>query len=73
LFASRYLPCPDCGASIDRAEVEAHRCDQERLVDFTMFGLRHEVDELEQRFQQHLESSRGRFEVWLAARDVRLG
>ena len=73
MFASRFLPCPDCGASVDRTEPVAHRCERERLVDFQMFGLRRDVALLEQRLHEHLESSHGRFEVWLAARDVRLG
>jgi hypothetical protein len=67
------MPCPVCGASIDRTEAETHRCEPERLVDFQMFGLRDEVARLEDGVREHLDSSRGRFEVWLAARDVREG
>lgn len=73
MFASRFMPCPDCGASVDRVHTEAHRCEPERLVDFQMFGLRDEVALLEQRLHEHPESSLGCFEVWLAAREVRLG
>ncbi len=71
MFASRFMPCPDCGASVERTEAETHRCEPERLVEFQMFGLRDDVARLEERVREHLDSTRGRFEVWLAARDVR--
>lgn len=71
MFASRFMPCPDCGASVERTQSDAHRCEPERLVEFQMFGLRHEIARLEERLREHLDSARGRFEVWLAARDVR--
>ena len=50
-----------------------HRCERERLVDYQMFGLRRDVACLEERIREHLESSFGRFEVWLAAHHVRGG
>lgn len=71
MFESRFMPCTECGASVERSETDAHRCEPERLLDFQMFGLRHDIAHLEHRVREHLNSSRGRFEVWLAARDVR--
>jgi hypothetical protein len=72
MFASRFMPCPDCGASVDRSQSDAHHCDPERRADYRMFALRAEVAGLEDQFMDFLESSRGRFEVWVAAREVRL-
>jgi hypothetical protein len=36
-----------------------------------MFGLRHEVVELEAGVRRYLTTASGRFESWLAARQVR--
>jgi len=71
MFTSRYLPCPDCGASTDRTAPTPHVCDRERLMDFRMFGLRHEVAWFDRLLSAYLSSAEGRFETWLAARDVR--
>jgi hypothetical protein len=71
MFASRYLPCPECGASMDRTDPTPHVCDAERLLEFTLFALRHEVAEFELSLRSYLGSAVGRFETWLAARDVR--
>ena len=56
VFASRYMPCERCGASLERSERPVHECSFERLLDYRMFFLRDEV---------------ARFEVWSAARRVR--
>jgi hypothetical protein len=73
MFASRFMPCPECGATVDRSQSDAHQCDPERRADYRMFALRGEVASLEDQVNEYLESSRGRFEVWIAAREVRLG
>jgi hypothetical protein len=65
------MPCGECGDSVERRRLTQHRCDPERLVDFAMFGLRHEVAQLEARMRRYLDTPRGRFDVWLAARQVR--
>ena len=39
MFLSRFMPCTECGASVERAQTVEHRCDPERLLDFRMFGL----------------------------------
>jgi hypothetical protein len=41
------------------------------MVDYQMFGLREDIARFEDRLRDFLQTSRGRFEVWLAAREVR--
>lgn len=71
MFSSRYMPCAECGASVDRHSDLAHTCDRERLLDYQMFALREEIASFQSRFAQFLESPHGRFERWLAAQEVR--
>ncbi len=71
MFVSRFMPCPQCGDSVERADLDVHRCDPERKVDFEMFALREEIAGLESQFREFLATTPGRFEAWLAARDVR--
>jgi hypothetical protein len=71
MFASRYLPCDECGESVERSVAPSHRCSPERLVDFRMFGLREDIAGFEDRLRHFLHTSHGRFEIWLAARQVR--
>lgn len=68
IFQPRFMPCPACGASCDRAELGEHACDPERFVDFAFFQLRHEVALLQEGVWSYLESARGRFELWYAER-----
>jgi hypothetical protein len=68
MFVSRYMPCPECGASLDGAAEELHACDPERLLDFGLFQLRGELAELEWQVAEYLDSPQGRFAVWDAAR-----
>ena len=71
MFTSRYMPCADCGESVERAVSSDHRCSAERLVEYRMFALRHDIASFEARLRRFLQSGAGRFEVWLAARQVR--
>jgi hypothetical protein len=71
MFRSRYMPCEYCGASVDRTAAQPHECARERVADFQMFALRQEIAELEQRCWAFLDTPHGRFEVWLAAQQVR--
>lgn len=68
MFPSRYLPCPDCGASLERRD-DAHECERERWLEFQLFQLRDEVDELEAELVDYLASPRGRFELYYAGRE----
>ena len=71
IFRSRFMPCPDCGASVDWAELRTHECSVRRRADFQLFELRDEVEQLETEIGRYLASASGRFESWLAARQVR--
>ena len=71
MFDSRFMPCQDCGASVDRTGTAGHECAPERRADYQMFGLREEVAQLEAGIHRYLATATGRFESWLAAREVR--
>jgi hypothetical protein len=68
MFLSRYMPCFDCGASVERTESDLHECDRERWLDYKLFGLRHELARFEHQVSAWLRSPRGRFEAFYAAR-----
>jgi hypothetical protein len=71
VFPSRFMPCEDCGASIDRYASQPHRCDAERRVDYQMFALRDGVERFEAALARFLASPAGEFEAFLAGRRVR--
>lgn len=71
MFSSRYMPCSECGESIDLTAVADHECDRDRRLDHQMFALQEEIDGFEGRVREYLRTDAGRFEVWLAARLVR--
>ena len=71
MFRSRFMPCDDCGASLDRTALPVHECAPERRADYEMFGLRGEIAQLEAGVVRYLTTAAGRFETWLAARHVR--
>lgn len=73
MFRSRYMPCPECGGSVDRIAESGHRCTPERLFDFQMFRLRGEIGAVETQVHSYLATSWGKFETWVAARQVRGG
>jgi hypothetical protein len=71
VFGSRFMPCQQCGASVDRTDLPAHECSPDRWADYQMLGLRGEVAQLETGIRRYLATASGRFESWLAARQVR--
>jgi len=71
MFRSRFMPCQECGASVERIDLPGHECLPERRAEFQMFGLRGEVAQLESGIRRYLATASGRFESWLAARKVR--
>ena len=71
MFNSRFMPCAECGDSVDQASESPHQCSPERRADYQMFGLRDEVAQLQPGVEGWLSSAAGRFETWLAARQVR--
>jgi hypothetical protein len=68
---SRFMPCPDCGSSVERADSAGHRCDPARRLEYQLFRLRDGVAALEDDIGRFLTSPRGRFELWYAARERR--
>lgn len=68
VFASRYMPCPECGESVERTEREGHVCERERWLDYRLFQLREEVEAFEAELGAFLETPRGRFELFYAER-----
>ena len=68
MFASRYMPCPDCGASLEQSETSDHLCDHQRRLDYVMFQLRDEFEALEAQIGVYLATPRGQFELWYAER-----
>jgi len=71
MFRSRFMPCRECGDSVDRADLSQHECSRDRWADYQMFALRDEVAQLEIGFCHYVATAPGRFEVWLAARQIR--
>jgi hypothetical protein len=71
VFLSRHMPCEECGESVERTAAAAHVCNPERLLDYKMFRMRDEISAFESRLHDYLGGKKGRFEAWLAARDVR--
>jgi hypothetical protein len=68
MFQSRYMPCPDCGDSVEQTEKQSHVCERERWLDYQVFHMRDEVDSLDAQVGAYLASPQGRFELWYAAR-----
>jgi len=68
---SNYMPCDDCGASVEASELAGHVCDPERALEYRMFQLRDEVAGFDDGLRGYLESPQGRFAQWLAERDRR--
>ncbi len=71
VFWSGYMPCATCGASVDRAEPDEHACDPDRRVEFQMVALQRQVLTFDEDLRAFLSGNEGRFETWLAARQVR--
>jgi hypothetical protein len=68
LSEPQHMPCNDCGASVARAERDAHRCDADRRLDYEAFQLCGDVAAFDEEFGVYLESRAGRFAQWYAAR-----
>lgn len=73
MFSSPFMPCADCGESVERSATATHLCSVERLADYQIFGLRDEIVRFDARLRQYQHTAAGSFEVWLAARQVRSG
>ena len=64
----KYVPCTECGASVARVEAALHVCDPERRLEFAFLQLRDERERFDTELTTYLDSPRGRFEEWYAAR-----
>lgn len=71
MFLPSSMPCPECGASVPRSAVDNHACDPPRWVDFQMAAMTSAIASFECDLRAFLAGKEGRFEAWLAARDVR--
>jgi hypothetical protein len=71
MFSSRYLPCPECGGTIDQAMPAVHECLRARLAEHQVAEPLDGVEQFEADLQAYLATTAGRFETWIAARKVR--
>ncbi len=71
LFSWSRQPCARCGASVDRAEADSHTCDPGRRLEFQVLAMGAEIAAFDTDLHEYLAGNEGRFETWLAARDVR--
>lgn len=69
----RYMPCPDCGASLAAEARDTHVCDSEVRLSYELFQLRDEVAGVEEEIDAYLGSPSGQFALWEAARRRELG
>jgi hypothetical protein len=69
----KHTPCPECGASVLRTELDVHACERERWLDFQVFGQREDIERLASDLGAYLETAQGRFELWYAERERRRG
>jgi hypothetical protein len=65
------MPCAQCGASVPRVAAEYHACDPRRWVEFQIAAMTSAIASFDTELREYLASKEGRFEAWLAARDVR--
>ena len=68
-FTSQHMPCAECGASLRTADRERHTCDPERRLEYRIFQMREEVDQLDLSLGASLDSPQGKFAQWLAERE----
>ena len=66
MFLSRYMPCDECGTSLERHERDKHACDPERRLDYQLFQQRVAVAHFDDELSSYLVSRQGQFEVWYA-------
>ena len=71
VFPSQFMPCVECGESVHQAASATHRCDPDRLAEFAVFRMRESIARFEDDLLTYLCTSRGQFDTWLAARQVR--
>ena len=65
------MPCPRCGEAVARLAADEHRCDPQRRLEFQMAAMRPRLASFEEDLDGFLAGNEGRFEAWLAERQVR--
>jgi hypothetical protein len=63
---SKYIPCPECGASLAGEDPDEHVCDDARRLDFQMFRMRGHIARFDDDLAEFLETPAGKFERWYA-------
>lgn len=71
MYFSRQMPCAECGASVECAAEPSHVCDPRRWLEFQFLAMGSAIAGFDTALHEYLAGNEGRFEVWLAARDVR--
>lgn len=71
MFLPDSMPCAECGASVPRTAADQHACDPQRWVEYQILALGAAIASFEKDLREYLAGKEGRFEAWLAARDVR--
>jgi hypothetical protein len=62
------MPCEHCGASVERGAETAHECDDDRRLEFHVFGLRDQIESFDGAWTAWLHSPHGLFEQFYAER-----
>lgn len=65
----QHLHCPECGASVPQRQLRDHFCDWEDWLDYQVLSRRQELESFEHDLGIYLASTRGRFDLWYAARE----
>ena len=60
--------CPGCNVDVPARDLRLHVCDWDRWLDHQVHLRRDELREFERELGAHLESSKGRFDLWYAER-----
>ena len=63
-----FMPCPECGASVPRAERDEHVCERERWLDYQFFIRHAEVARFDADLAAYFDSPEGRLRVREAER-----
>ena len=66
-----FMPCPECGVSLERRAAARHTCTEEQRLAFLLVQLRQGIESFERDLADYLTTARGRFEVWYAERQRR--
>jgi hypothetical protein len=66
-----HLPCPGCGATVEREDLSDHVCDDEQRTRYERFQVRVEAERFDTELTDWLRTPDGRFEVFYAERQRR--